>query len=742
MKKIGRKKLIAVMIMFLIFIMTGCENKKKQEDTNEMVYEATELIIEGTKGEPALYCVKESNLYILSCQRTAGIETFEEETFQFYKVDLDENNLIEIGKNLPKTDCVNAFLVRGDGGITYMASHAEETEEIHYELVKLDMDGNELLREDITKSLNLLPDSLLGNIVEDVNGKVILSDTQMVYILDESFQLVGQVEVKDGCQLIDFARTKDGQIVCVESKEKESHISTKVCTLNVERHRWGKEIKLDIDFNINYDCITDGEDYDFYYKNNGICGYDMAEKKGTKVLDSTVSYLTKEDVNGIVPAGDGRFIGMIYGYGMEEANTILGVYTKVDPSVIENKQTITYATYGVTDVLTRAAREFNKENKDYRIEFKEYNSDGGEDYTRMRADIAAGKVPDIINISYLGLSLEQCVEKGLLEDLTPYYENDSEVSIEDLIPAVSEAMKIDGKFYYLAPYFSINTVVGKTRNVGTGTGWTFDELKALLTEKGNDVIPFSSNEKIDILSCFLLNGLTDFVDWETGKCSFDSQDFKDILELCNRGENENEYCADQETGLREGKILLKAYDSGVSLSDIQADRQIFGEDITYIGYPNKEKQGSYFDFVDMVGIYSKSPAKDKAWEFLHFVMTKEYQAKIVLPDYYAMPTRQDCFDLRVKALITTEAYIDEFGQEIEPREKGSYMGIEYGPISQKDVDIFVNLMNHTKRRTDLDEKMIEIVMEEAQAYFEGDKSLDETTDLIQDRIQTYVNEIR
>lgn len=38
--------------------------------------------------------------------------------------------------------------------------------------------------------------------------------------------------------------------------------------------------------------------------------------------------------------------------------------------------------------------------------------------------------------------------------------------------------------------------------------------------------------------------------------------------------------------------------------------------------------------------------------------------------------------------------------------------------------------------------MIGIVLEEAQAYFEGDKGLDDTAEIIQDRIQTYVNENR
>ncbi|MBR1866245.1 MAG: hypothetical protein IJ801_07040, partial [Lachnospiraceae bacterium] len=154
-------------------------------------------------------------------------------------------------------------------------------------------------------------------------------------------------------------------------------------------------------------------------------------------------------------------------------------------------------------------------------------------------------------------------------------------------------------------------------------GWTLDELKALLDKKGEGVIPFDTESKADMLSDFLSNGITDFVDWQTGDCSF---------------------------------------------------------------------------------------------------------------------------DLRVKAMTATEAYVDDLGQVIEQLEQGSrYVGdlkIRYGPVSQEDVDIYVNLVNHTKKSVGFDEEMMKIVFDETKAYFAGRKSLDKTAEIIQNRVQTYVNENR
>lgn len=125
-------------------------------------------------------------------------------------------------------------------------------------------------------------------------------------------------------------------------------------------------------------------------------------------------------------------------------------------------------------------------------------------------------------------------------------------------------------------------------------------------------------------------------------------------------------------------------------------------------------------------------------------MSKEYQTDIKYLDYYMMPIRQDCFDWKVKAKMAVQPYMDEFRQEIEPLETRTYYigetEIKSGSVSQEDVDIFVNLVNNTKKKVIFDEEMMDLVWEEAQAYFKGDKSLDETADIIQQRITTYVNE--
>ncbi|MCM1498234.1 MAG: extracellular solute-binding protein [Clostridium sp.] len=761
------RKWVCVMLTVVLMLSTfGCGKKQEEveEDTSGMVYEGNALAVDDIEGEPELYYVKDGMLYLLSAEWNEEETLSDEEQgtevpkstevkYYFYKLGIDGGSLEEMPLELSEKESIKAFYVEDGGSIVHMISGAEGIW-----LLRQDESGKELLRENLTSSLGLSEEAFVSRVVADNSGNVFVASNQAIYILSENFQLTGEVELREDQSLCDMARTKDGQIVYAQNANRSNGYTTvEVCILDTERKKAGNALKGILNCSSEGNCLLDGAEYDFYMKNRfGIYGYNMEEKKEKKLLDAASSYLTSADVKGFVYAGDNRFVGALYDNEYGEETFSMELYTWLEPEVVRAKQTITYADYAVSDSLIKAAREFNRENKDYKIEFKIYEIGDidGEDYHQgIYLDIVTGNVPDIICISALPISVEQCVSKGLLADLTPYYEKDDKVNTDAFIPSVLEGMKIDGKLYYLTPYFSINTVAGRASDVGSESGWTFDEMKAVLEKKGDDVLPFYNEEKEMMLSDFLFSGLTDFVDWQTGECNFDSEAFRDILLLCNRGLKEMEY-TDEELSeyiddlnllFTNGKVLLEA-EQGVSLTDVQNIHQRFGEDITFIGFPNKEREGSYFQFDLATGIYSQSKVKDKAWEFIRLLGEKEYQYEIYrkYPQYYGMPTRQDCFDMRIRAVTTQERYIDEFGDEVVPIEKESFTfgsnEVKVGPVSQEDVELYLDLINRTKKSMAYDGDILDIVWEEAQAYFAGDKELDKTVQVIQKRVETYVNE--
>ncbi|MDE5864803.1 MAG: extracellular solute-binding protein [Lachnospiraceae bacterium] len=786
MKKV-KKVFIAMLMSAAIMIFSGCEKNDdvqegymphvEKEDTSGMVYAGTNLVIDGMEGNPVACVVSDNKLYIQTCkeigdsglaEETAGDEQAEEQPdeiiegtensgknlFGFYTAGLDGSGLQELSANIAENGYVDTFLVENDGSIVYLIAKGEK-EGFQNELVRIGADGNELSRENIAVSLNLREGDYVSHMLGDKEGNIIIVCNEKIHILDEGLQSVGEVVVEDGYRVIDMALTKDGKVICVEDEYMSSDLSIRIHILDIAGNKWGEIIELDSDSLRGTDYIMNGAEYDFYYQDDaGIYGYDLENGKGTKLMDYAASYMISEDANGIIPIAGGSFIGVTYDNEQDE-KSVLMVYEKADSSIYMDRKPITVGTFIPSNKVKKAAMEFNRKNKEYRIEFVEYG-DSEDPFTRMLADVTSENAPDIIDLSNFPLSEEQCAQKGLLEDLIPYLEEDSELSSDDFVDSVFEAMKIDGQLYYVTQGFSIDTLAGRTKDVGDAAGWTFDEFKSLLEKKGESVSLFyTENSKEELLGQLLNNGLTDFVDWKTGQCSFDSQDFKDILEICkDRGGDDEQEMTDADiqemvvggpARIREGKVLFKQCDS-LTPEQVQIDKQIFGEDITYIGYPNREKQGSYFNFDSPMGICSKSQVKEEAWAFIRMFMTREYQGKeIADSDHYSMPTRQDCFDLKLKEKMATEAYTNEFGKEVRPLEGTWNWGsveFEKKPLSQEEVDIYVNLINNTKRSNSLDEEMMSIVLEEAQAYFKGRKRLNKTVDIIQSRISTYVNEQR
>lgn len=779
-------------------------SKEKKENKKEMTYEESDLQIDGIKGDISSYQVVGDRIYFFTTdwvengtgeegdsaeegseedtkENAASEDTSEEDTtteeateedteetsedsgedvsseedteegaedtseeevtgtsyYYVYSMKADGTDLQDLGSpQINENEYINYMLVKSDGTIQFLlGAYDQKSEKTQYSLVAYDENGKEASREDVTKVLGLTDESYLNKALIDDKDRYVFATDQAIIVLDKDLKKVCEMK-PDSNYVEGIAKTKDGKILVADSSGDEG---AKVQILDVDAQKWGESYKLDLQYFSSSDALMNGIEYDFYYKDDaGIYGYDIASKKSTKVMDYVASNISSDNSYSITPIAKDTMMGTTW----DESGSKVVIYKKVDPSTITDKETITVGAMYVDDNVKKAAIAFNKKNNKYQIEFKDYSNEE-DPQTKMNADIIAGNVPDILCLS--GLSVNQYVEKGILEDLTSYYEKDSDVSVDDMIPSVAKAMQIDGKYYYIAPGFYVNTLVGAAKTVGTEPGWTMDDLKKLLDEH-KDARPFYSENKNDNLYSFITMNINDYVDWSTGECTFDGQDFKDILEICNRGTNEEtDYSEDSPSEpslIKEGKVLLTNGGS-LDMESVELYEAMFNGDITFIGYPNKDKDGSYFSFDKQLGIYSKSKNKDAAWEFLKTFLTKEYQGD--RNNLYSNPTRQDAFDMLVKSKTATEKYTDELGNEVEPLESGwgwDDLNVDIGPLTDKQAQMYIDLVNNTDKTGEYNDEIGNIITEEAKAYFSGQKSLDETADVIQNRVKTYVNENR
>ena len=76
--------------------------------------------------------------------------------------------------------------------------------------------------------------------------------------------------------------------------------------------------------------------------------------------------------------------------------------------------------------------------------------------------------------------------------------------------------------------------------------------------------------------------------------------------------------------------------------------------------------------------------------------------------------------------------------------KGTYQGkgtyIEVFTATQADVEAVKKLVEEADNRYEYNTEILNIITEEAEGYFVGQKALEQTTEIIQNRVQLYLQE--
>ena len=484
---------------------------------------------------------------------------------------------------------------------------------------------------------------------------------------------------------------------------------------------------------------------------SGVYSYDFEDEGLQKMLDFVDSDMMSNDLYSLVEVQKNRLFGCFY--DEETGNTQFGLFNKVDPSTIKDKKVLTLACYWLDSDVRRRVVEYNKTSEEYRIRVVDYNQyNTSDDYsigmTKMNTDIASGNTPDIIMVSS-DMPVDSYISKGLFADLNPFLEADPELNREDYTENIFEVFSQDGKWYQMVPSYYLYTIIGKASEVGETPGWTMEELNTLREEKGKDVAVFSEMTQSGVLNYILLFAGNQFIDWETGECHFETQEFIDLLEFANEFPKEidyselyedQDYWEQQETMFRDGRALLMPY-SIANIEDFKyVEKGMFGEPVTAVGFPVKQGVGSVIMYNSNFAIGAKSPYQQEAWEFIRYYLTKEYQDTI----NYGWPVLKSSLDTKMKEAQGRPFYIDENGEKVEYDDTYYIGGVEVvlDPLTQEDCDRVTGFLESAEDIYSYDTAIMNIVYEETAPYFDGEKTAEEVADIIQSRIYIYVNENR
>ena len=138
---------------------------------------------------------------------------------------------------------------------------------------------------------------------------------------------------------------------------------------------------------------------------------------------------------------------------------------------------------------------------------------------------------------------------------------------------------------------------------------------------------------------------------------------------------------------------------------------------------------------------SKSSYKEGVWEFLRTFLLDEYQGS---SNNWGFPLSIKHLDLMGEEAMKRPSYEDEMGNVIEYDDTYyiSDMEVVIEPMTAEEVEEFKEQLYSFKQRYNNDENLLNIIKEEAAAYFSGQKKAKDVADIIQSRVQIYVNETR
>lgn len=512
----------------------------------------------------------------------------------------------------------------------------------------------------------------------------------MVYALDWSGQIQFTLTAGTG-----IALTQDGRLATVEGQMDGVILRV----LDPDSQSWGVNIPL----GMAYYTLWDGGGRRDLFLSDGekLYGLNLAENSMTPVavwLDAGVGAAFSVDL-----LADGSLV-------VRDRYTAkrLTVRTGQDTA---GPRTITLAAAGDPGILERCVLEFNNAQSEYRVSLRDYREYGDTALEQLGLDIASGDGPDLLDLT--ALPAERYARKGYLEDLYPYLDADPVLDRADMEPHLLAAMETDGRLYEFIPMVSVMTAAMSEQTYESLGAWSFPFLTP---EAGVTVFTGGVAAGTDRYN-FLLGAVcgTDspFIDWKSAACDFDNEDFRAVLAIA-AGQSDGPYGVAASEEQLAGRFVSFAAPVWGAWELGQSAQSAFGERPILPGLPGRDGQSRYPLYpvgVDLA-ISAGAQNKDGAWAFLRYCMMEQ------MGDIQATP-------LWTKHSPTSE-----------PPSWQSMGVADPAPYEEA----MRTLVESATGVWHADTEVMDIILDEAGAYFAGEATAEQTSAAIQTRVSLYVAE--
>ena len=436
-------------------------------------------------------------------------------------------------------------------------------------------------------------------------------------------------------------------------------------------------------------------------------------------------------------------------------------FTKADKNPHAGKKIITAAgeylsveflnfVYAYNTDMTRGCRlRVKSYNEEMVLQGKDPEETNYEDYVRQ--EIKSGSAPDII------LDFETCTslfDDDLMVDLNPYMDGENGLDRSLYYDNVIRAFEKSGKLYFAPLGFCVHSLVANDAYVPEDPAWTYEGFLSCGSSVPENISFYETMLKTRILSMLYSTSQGEFVDYEKQKVSFDNPDFYMMLDIANRF-GIDQYAEEDKTGVtydedgqkmidgnsffseedrfKEGMLAtLNVYTTGVTAYGFSAE--LLKENLSFRGLPGKNAEGCFAECMLSMGIPTCSKNRNGAWEVIRAFY--EDKAQEILSENYVLPLSKKAY--RADAEKELENIRVEWKRLENAPEIVEFMHL---PTAQdRYIDDLEQLILKVDRVCETDTAIENIMLEEAAAYFAGDRTKEDVAKNINNRAAIVVRE--
>lgn len=393
---------------------------------------------------------------------------------------------------------------------------------------------------------------------------------------------------------------------------------------------------------------------------------------------------------------------------------------KINPDEMEKIPLVFRVAYANSGLKLLVAG-FNRENQEYHVFLQDRNGEiYGDFVARTDMEIATGKGPDMFEDDVVS-DIHALAAKGALENLEPYF-TQSTIDRNDYYPSAFQNFGREEGIYGVGYEMCADTMYIREELTG---GSREIKLAALLDNMENcdEQMIFNAQYHYtpDMLLRYFFQMSEDFhgmVDWEQKSCDFSGELWEKILRISK------EYgMTDRNREWEEAAYPVSTLGfSGFVTDDVYATQ----EGMVMAGYPAEEGMVSGLRMYN-IAMNADSAHKEGVWQFIQFLLEEENQ-KLVLSDSL-LPVHEKVLSDSVNEAGSRQDYHMVIG--------GRKLEVI---ISQEMLDRFWECLGNAKPVPYRTEQVLAIIQEEAELYFTGDKSIEEVSAVIENRVRLYLAE--